>query len=83
MSSIPGGGSNIFIATNQRQFWTLTIGVANWPGNVLIEAQPTGPGPSLTCTQPTARLSGEFYAFDFSVFNSGASGLYNVQSSLN
>jgi hypothetical protein len=49
----------------------------------LIEADPIAPGPSLTCSQQGVRLSGVNYAFDFSVNNLGAAGLYNVEVSAN
>jgi hypothetical protein len=83
MSSVPGGRSNIFIGAGQTQLWTFTLGSAGWQGNILIEADPIAPGPSLTCSQQGVRLSGVNYAFDFSVNNLGAAGLYNVEVSAN
>lgn len=84
MSFIPGGGSNIFIAAGQTQFWVFTWGAGGWQGNTLIEPQPLGPGASLTCTPGDVHMSGASYAFDFSVTNSGPSGsIYDVQVSNN
>ena len=83
MSSIPGGGSNIFISAGQTQLWTFTLGSSGWQGNILIEAEPVAPGPSLECNQQGVRLAGQNYAFDFCVTNLGAAGLYNVQVSAN
>jgi hypothetical protein len=82
MSSIPGGGANIFIDAGQTQPWTLNLGTAGWQGNVLIEAQPLSPQVTLTCVQEDVEQSGGIYLFSFAVKNTGKSGaIYNIQVS--
>ena len=83
MSSIPGGGGNIFIGAGQPQFWVDTFNNAGWPGNVVLEAQPLNTGASMSFTVPSASLnSNGTYSYSFSVRNNGPnSTFYNLQVS--
>jgi hypothetical protein len=75
--------ANVFIGANQTQGWSATWATPRWPewpGIVLVQAQPVTTGISLTCSTPSVSGApdGE-YSFSFTVTNSSSNfGWYNL-----
>lgn len=85
MSSIPNGGSNLFITPGSTAFWVITWNNGGWQGNTLVEAEPlnTGVGLDVTMGNIDRNSSGQ-YQFAWSVKNNGPnSTFYNAQVSSN
>jgi hypothetical protein len=85
MSSIPNGGSNLFLSSGGVASFTLTNGGTGWQGNALLEPQPfnTGSGMAITLGNCNLASSGQFQ-FGFTVRNNGPnSTFYNIQLSYN
>jgi len=85
MSSIPGGGGNLYIAPGANAYYVITWNNSGWQGNTLIQTQPLNTGTSLTVTQGGIDLdSSGHYQFDYMVHNNGPNSTYfNVQVSSN
>jgi hypothetical protein len=83
MSSIFGGGSNIFIGNGVTQNWTFTWGGSGWQGNVLNEPQPLNTGAELSYSAGGVHLnSNGTFGYDWSVTNRGPnSTFFNIQTS--
>jgi len=85
MSSIFGGGSNIFIGNGVTQGWIFTWNDSGWHGNVLNEPEPLNTGASLAYNAGSVnRNSNGTYSYSWSVTNRGPnSTFYNIQTSSN
>jgi hypothetical protein len=86
MSSIPNGGSNIFIASGQTSGgWGITWNNGGWQGNTFIEAQPLNTGASLSTSLGSSSLNNNgTYSFGFSLTNHGPNSTFcNLQVSNN
>jgi hypothetical protein len=75
--------ANFAIGAHQTQSWTATWSTETWPewpGIVLIQAQPVTTGASLTCSTPSVVLApNDEYSFSFTITNSGPDlGWYNL-----
>lgn len=83
MSSIFGGGSNIFIGNGATQNWVFTWNNGGWQGNVVNEPQPLNTGASLAYSAGSVHLnSNGTFGYSWSVTNHGPnSTFYNIQTS--
>jgi len=85
MSSIPNGGSNLFITPGSTAHWIITWNSGGWQGNTLIEVEPlnTGVGLDVEMGNIDRNSSGQ-YQFAWSVKNNGPNNtFYNAQVSSN
>jgi hypothetical protein len=83
MSSIFGGGSNIFIGSGATQGWVFTWSGAGWHGNVITQPQPLNTGALMSYTDPSVSLNSDgTYSFSYTVRNNGPNNtFYNLQTS--
>lgn len=82
MSSVPNGGSNIFIASGASGNWWVERSSSGWPGNSVYQCQPLNTSASLKFDQGTVELqSGGTYRFWVNIKNNGPnSTFFNLQN---
>jgi hypothetical protein len=85
MSSVFGGGSNIFIANGQNQGWIFTWNNAGWQGDNFNQPQPLNTGASLAYSAGSVSLNANgTYSYSWSVRNNGPnSTFFNIQTASN
>jgi hypothetical protein len=82
MSDIPSGGESIFIAGGASGNWYVHFSENDWPGDVVVQAQPLNTGAAMTCVPGSIhKLSDGSYKFWTRISNSGNSTFFNLQVS--
>jgi hypothetical protein len=84
MSSIPNGGSNLYIADGGTGYYYVTHDSGGWPGNGVVESQALNTGAALETTLDSVGLAANGqYNFNYHVKNYGPNNTYfNIQFAL-